>query len=49
MEEGGAKPVPCSARILRLIEGKASRVLYYRNIVAAGGGKGVLGSTSTDG
>lgn len=45
MEEGGAKPVPFSARMLRWIEGKASLVLCYKNIVEAGG----LGSTSTDG
>lgn len=44
-EEGGVKSVPCSACMLRWIEGKTSLVLCYRNIVVAWG----LGSTSTDG
>lgn len=38
MEEGGANPVPCSAYMLRWIEGKASLVLRYRHIVTGDGG-----------
>lgn len=38
MEEGGANPVPCSAYMLKWIEGKASLVLCYRHIVTGDGG-----------
>lgn len=43
MQEGGAKPVPFSTRMLRRKEGKASLMLCYKNIVVARVGVGGVG------